>query len=197
MKLFKSQAEKDMERRMQVKKGRRTVERHIRTQEKQVQRYWELAKQAYRLGNADILKKLVSLISKTRLSIDEWKKRLLYFDMIEAMRDQALAGAEFAKAFQSMSETILDNADPAMLNNIQMELEKSMMVAEELEDRLEDFQSSMDDMLADVGPEQDKAELTEIMRMIQSEAEQEPEATADPEIAALEKQIEAMLGRKV
>jgi len=197
MKLFKSQAEKDMERRMQVKKGRRTVERHIRTQEKQVQRYWELAKQAYRLGNADILKKLVSLISKTRPSIDEWKKRLLYFDMIEAMRDQALAGAEFAKAFQSMSETILDNADPAMLNNIQMELEKSMMVAEELEDRLEDFQSSMDDMLADVGPEQDKAELTEIMRMIQSEAEQEPEATADPEIAALEKQIEAMLGRKV
>ena len=39
--------------------------------------------------------------------------------------------------------------------------------------------------------------LAEIMRMIQSEAEQEPEATADPEVEALEKQIEAMLGRKV
>ncbi len=193
MKLFKSQAEKDMERKMQVKKGRRTAERHIRTQEKQVKRYWELAKEAYRLGNADILKKLVSLISKTRLNIDHWKQRLLYFDMIEAMRDQALAGAEFAKSFQSMAETILDNADPAELNNIQMELEKSMMVAEELEDRLEDFQDNMDDMLADIGPEQDKAELAEIMRMIQTEAEQEPEDAADPEIEALQKQIDAMI----
>ncbi len=194
MKLFKSQQEKEMERRMQVRQGRRKVERHIKTQKKQVQRYWELAKRAYNLGNRDMLLKLANLISKTRQDIKRWEERLLYFDMIEAMRDQALAGAEFAKAFQAMSQTILASADPSVLNSIQLELEKSMMVADELEDRLEDFQSSMDDMLEATSSE-DKAELSEILRIIQSEAEKEPQEELDPEIQALEKQIEDLLGK--
>ena len=194
MKFFKSQQEKEMERRMQVRQGRRKVERHIKTQQKQVQRYWELAKRAYNLGNRDMLLKLANLISKTRQDIKRWEERLLYFDMIEAMRDQALAGAEFAKAFQAMSQTILASADPSVLNSIQIELEKSMMVADELEDRLEDFQSSMDDMLEATSSE-DRAELAEILRIIQSEAEKEPQEELDPEIQALEKQIEDLLGK--
>ncbi len=194
MKLFKSQQEKEMERRMQVRQGRRKVERHIKTQQKQVQRYWELAKRAYNLGNRDMLLKLANLISKTKQDIKRWEERLLYFDMIEAMRDQALAGAEFAKAFQAMSQTILASADPSVLNSIQLELEKSMMVADELEDRLEDFQSSMDDLLEATSADE-KAELSEILRIIQSEAEKEPQEELDPEIQALEKQIEDLLGR--
>ena len=194
MKLFKSKQEREMERRMQVRQGRRKIERHIKTQKKQVQHYWELAKRAYTLGNKDMLSKLVSLISKTKADIKRWEERLLYFDMIEAMRDQALAGAEFAKAFQAMSETILESADPAMLNNIQIDLERSMMVADELEDRLEDFQSAMDDML-EASSSEDKAELAEILRIIQSEAEKEPQEEMDPEIQALEKQIEDLLGK--
>ena len=182
---------------MKIKQSRRRAERHIKKQEKQVKRYWELAKDAYRLGHAGMLKQLVGYITATRRDIHSWKERLLYFDMIEARRDQAMAGAEFANAFQAMSETILDHAKPEELNKIQLNLEKSMMMAEELEDRLEDFQSSMDDMLSAVDDGEGKSEMTEIMRMIQSEAEQEPEATADPEVEALEKQIEAMLGRKV
>ena len=194
MKIFKSKQEKEMERRMQVRQGRRKVERHIKTQKKQVQRYWELAKKAYTLGNRDMLMKLVNLISKTRQNIKMWEERMLYFDMIEAMRDQALAGAEFAKAFQAMSDTILASADPAMLNKIQLDLEKSMMVADELEDRLDEFQSSMDDMLEATSSE-DKAELAEILRIIQTEAEKEPEEELDPEIQALEKQIIEILGK--
>ena len=196
MKLFKSQQEKDLERRMQVKQGRRRMENHIKNQSKQVQRYWELAKEAHRLGNGKMLARLASLIQKTRQDIQGWEERRLYFDMIEAMRDQALAGAEFAKAFQSMAATILDNADPAALNKIQLELEKSMLVADELEDRLEDFQGAMDDMMETEGTSTDKAELAEIMRMIQQEAEQEPETKVDKEIDATMKQIEALLGRK-
>jgi F0F1-type ATP synthase membrane subunit b/b' len=111
------------------------------------------------------------------------------------MRDQALAGAEFAKSFQAMSESILASANPADLSAIQMNLERSMAVAEQLEDRLEDFQSSLDDMLSEVGAE-DKAEYKEILAMIQREAEQEPETALDGEIEATMKQIEAMLGRQ-
>ncbi len=194
MKFFKSQQEKEMERRMQVRQGRRKVERHIKTQKKQVQRYWDLAKRAYILGNRDMLEKVVNLIAKTRRDIKRWEDRMLYFDMIEAMRDQALAGAEFARAFQAMSETILTSADPAMLDRIQIDLEKSMDVADQLEDRLEDFQSSMDSMFEGVSSDE-KAELDEILRIIQAESEKEPEQEVDPEIKAIEKQIDDLLGR--
>ena len=195
VKLMKSKEEKEMERRIQVKQGRRKAERHIANQKKQVQKYWELAKKAVRLGDREILQKLVTMIAATRRDIQSWERRMLYFDMIEAMRDQALAGAEFAKSFQSMSESILANANPADLSAIQLNLERSMLVAEQLEDRLEDFQSSLDDMLSETG-EEDKAEYKEILAMIQREAEQEPESALDGEIAATMKQIEAMLGRQ-
>jgi hypothetical protein len=195
MRIIKSKQEKEIERRMQVKQGRRKAERHISNQRKQVQVYWDLAKKAYRLSDRDILQRLVKLIATTRRDIHTWERRMLYFDMIEAQRDQAVASAEFAKAFDAMANTILANANPADLTRIQANLERSMVVAEELEDRLEDFQSSMDDLLREAG-EEDQAELKEILAMIQREAEQEPESELDSEIAATMKQIEALVGRK-
>jgi len=196
MKLFKSEQEKDIERRMKVKQGRRKVERFIRDQQKQAQRYWELARRACRLGDREVLKRLVSLIAQTRRSVNLWERRLLYFDMIEAQRDQAVAGADFAQAFEAMAQTILAHAEPAELARIQVNLERSLMVADELEDRLEDFQTSLDEMLEQAATAEEREELAEIMRMIQKEAEQEPEAVLDKEIEATMKQIEALLGKR-
>lgn len=195
MKLFKSEQERDIERRMKVKQGRRKVERFINEQRKQVQRYWELAKRAYQLSDQEILKRLVSLIARTRHNINVWERRLLYFDMIEAQRDQAVAGAEFAQAFEAMAQTILAHAEPTELARIQANLERSLMVADELEDRLGDFQSSLDEMLEQAPTPEERQELAEILRLIQKEAEQEPEAPLDQEIEATMKQIKDLLGR--
>lgn len=191
---WKTAQEKEIDRRLQVRQGRRKAERHIANQKKQQQKYWELAKKAVRLGDREILQKLVKLIIATRRDYHAWERRMLYFDMIEAQRDQALAGSEFAKSFHAMAQSILAHADPADLSRIQADLERSLMVAEELEDRLMDFQDNMDDLLSDVG-EEDKAEYKEILAMIQSEAEQAPEAVMDEEIETTMKQIQAMLGR--
>jgi hypothetical protein len=193
---FRSKGEKEIERRMRVKQARRKVERFIKDQQQQVQRYWELAKRAYRLNDQEILKRLVSLIMQTRRNINIWERRLLYFDMIEAQRDQAVAGAEFAQAFEAMAQTILSLAKPAELARIQAKLEQSLMVADVLEDRLEDFQASVDEMLKQAETGEERKELAEIMQMIQKEAEQEPETAVDREIEATMKQIEALLGRQ-
>ena len=190
---FESKIEKEIKRRMRVKQARRKVERFIKDQQQQVQRYWELAKRAYRLNDQEILKRLVSLIMQTRRNINIWERRLLYFDMIEAQRDQAVAGAEFAQAFEAMAQTILSLAKPAELARIQAKLEQSLMVADELEDRLEDFQASVDEMLKQAETGEERKELAEIMQMIQKEAEQEPETAVDREIEATMKQIEAQL----
>ncbi len=185
----------EMERQIKVKEGRRKAERHIRNQKKLMRHYWELATKAYRLGDSELVKKLATLISATRADISRWERRMLYFDMIEAQRDQALAGSEFAKAFDAMAKSVLVNADPADLTRIQMNLERSTLVAEQLEDRLTDFQETMDGMLSDVEDERPE-ELKEIIAAIEKEAEAGGEPGFDAEIEASLKQIDAVLKRE-
>jgi hypothetical protein len=185
----------EMERQLKIKEGRRKAERHIRNQKKQVRHFWELATKASRLGDRDLVQKLAALISTTRADVNRWERRMLYFDMIEAQRDQALAGSEFAKAFDAMAKSVLLNADPADLARIQLNLERSSLVAEQLEDRLTDFQATMDDMLSDAEEERPQ-ELKEIMAAIDREAEAAGEPGFDAEIEASLKQIDDVLKRE-
>jgi len=185
----------EMERQIKIKEGRRRAERHIRNQKKMIRHYWELATKASRLGDRELVAKLASLISTTRSDVSRWERRMLYFDMIEAQRDQALAGSEFAKAFDAMAQSVLLNADPADLARIQANLERSTMVAEQLEDRLTDFQETMDGMLSDAEEERPQ-ELKEIIAAIEKEAETAGEPGFDAEIEASLKQIDDVLRRE-
>lgn len=195
MRLFKSKQEKEIERRLQVKQGRRKAERHIKDQKSQLQTYWDLSKKAYHLGDRELLQRLVTLILSTRADINNWERRMLYFDMIEAQRDQVVASAEFTKAFDSMADSILASADPIDLSRIQAKLERSLLAAEELEDRLEDFQSTMDDMLSNSNQESAN-EFQEILAQVKKEAENDSDSSIDTEINETLKQIDGMLSRK-
>ena len=185
----------EMDRQIKVKEGRRRAERHIRNQKKLVRHYWELATRASRLGDREMVQKIATLISATRADINRWERRMLYFDMIESQRDQAVAGSEFAQAFDAMARSVLVHADPADLTRIQANLERSTLVAEQLEDRLADFQETMDDKLTDVEDER-PGELKEIIAAIEKEAETSGEPGFDAEIEASLKQIDAVLKRE-
>jgi len=197
MKIFVSKQERERKRKKQLRITRNELKRLSNKQRKKEKEYWILAARAYKVGNKKMLLKLASMIENTRKTVKIVEERLLAIDMVEAMRDQAVASAEFAKAFQSMAESILDSANPDMLDEIQETFDQSMDMAELLDERLDEFQEGLDEMLMNMDSEEEKGELMEIIRMIKSEAEQEPEVTTDPEIEALEKQIEMMLGRKV
>jgi len=184
-----------MDRQIKVKEGRRRAERHIRNQKKLVRHYWELATRASRLGDREMVQKIATLISATRADINRWERRMLYFDMIESQRDQAVAGSEFAQAFDAMARSVLVHADPADLTRIQANRERSTLVAEQLEDRLADFQETMDDKLTDVEDER-PGELKEIIAAIEKEAETSGEPGFDAEIEASLKQIDAVLKRE-
>lgn len=187
--------QQEINRRIQVKEGRRKAERHVRNQKTMLRRYWEMATKAYRLADKQMVIKIATMISATRADINRWERRMLYFDMIEAQRDQAVAGSEFAKAFDAMAKSVLVHANPADLARIQANLERSTVVAEALEDRLSDFQSTMDEQLADI--EEDRPdEIKEILAAIEKEAEAAGEPAFDAEIEASLKQIDAVLKRE-
>jgi len=187
--------QQEMERRIKIKEARRKAERHIMNQKKIMRRYWELATKASRLGDTVMVKKLAALISATREEINRWERQMLYFDVMESRADQAAAGSEFAKAFEAMSKSILLNANPADLARIQASVERSTMMAEALQDRLEDFVGIMDEQLISVEQERPE-ELKEIMDAITKEAEAAGEPGFDAEIEASLKQIDEVLKRE-
>lgn len=187
--------QQEMERRIKIKEGRRKAERHILNQKKIMRRYWDLAAKASRLGDTVMVKKLAALISATRDEINRWERQMLYFDVMESRADQAAAGSEFAKAFDAMAKSILVNANPADLARIQASVERSTMMAEALQDRLEDFVGIMDEQLISVEEER-PGELKEIMDAIAKEAEAAGEPGFDAEIEASLKQIDAVLKRE-
>jgi len=196
LKFFENRRQRqEMERQIKVKEGKRKAQRHIKNQKKLMRRYWELATKAYRLGDSALVKKLATLISATRTDVNRWERRMLYFDMIESQHDQVLAGSEFAKAFDAMAQSVLVHANPADLARIQLNLERSTLVAEQLEDRLSDFQDALDETLSDIEDER-PAELKEIMAAIEKEAETAGEPGFDAEIEASLKQIDATLKRE-
>jgi hypothetical protein len=192
IKLFKSKEEREAERRIQVKSGRRKAERHIQNQKKLERQYWDMAVKAYRLADRELVLKLTALIRATRADIKRWDRNLLYYNMIETQRDQALAGAEFMKAFHAMAQSILVNARPEDFAAIQADMERSSLVADELEDRLADFQSMMDESLAEI-QEEEPGEIKEIMSAVQREAEQAGESGLDADIEAQLKKLDAQL----
>ena len=187
---------KEFERRARAKEGKRKINRHVRNQQKRLRDYWGLAKRAYRLGDRPTFEKIAKAIAGTRQDINRWERLMVTFELFEAQRDQAQAGAEFMRAFEAMAESMLVSADPADMARIMQQADMAVAMSDQLEDRLEDLMEITDETLADVESEQ-QGELAEIMKAIQSEAEEEAEPGFDEDLEAVMKQIDEAMQRRM
>ena len=194
--LEKRKQRKEIERKMQAKEGKRKINRHVHNQQKRMREYWELAKRAYRLGDRATFQKIAKAIASTRQDVNRWERLLITFELFEAQRDQAQAGAEFMKAFEAMAQSMLISADPADMARIMQQADMALAMADQMEDRLEDLMEMTDETLADIDAEH-QGELSEIMAAIRTEAEEEAEPGFDENLEAAMKQIDEALQRRV
>jgi len=187
---------KEFERKAQAKEGKRKINRHVRNQKKRLRQYWELAKRAYRLGDRPTYTKIAKAIAGTRQDVNRWERLLVTFELFEAQRDQAQAGAEFMRAFEAMAKSMIISADPADMARIMQRSDMALALAEQMEDRLDDLMEMTDETLADIETEHED-ELAEIMAAIQAEAEEEVEPGFDEELESAMKQIDEALQRRL
>lgn len=195
MNLFKSKQEKEIERKIKARQGKKTVERHVQRQKANIQKYWALAKRAYRLNDTKMFEQIATFILSTQRDVTQWERRLLYFDMVEAQRDQVLAAAEFALAYQEMAKSMLASASPADLAKIQKDIEVAMMRSDMMEEVMENLMDLSEGMLQDVQLEDRGNELKQIMGALQTEAVAESQAPSDSEIEASLRAIEEQMKR--
>ena len=114
--------------------------------------------------------------------------------MIEAQRNQVVASAEFAKAFNSLAATIFASVDPAELARMEANLERGLDSAEMLKDRVLGFEVIFDDLLRDSTLDNHSG-YVEILDLIKDEAEKEAASEIDSEINPTLTQINELLDR--
>ena len=195
MNLFKSKQEKEIERKIKARQGKKSVERHVQRQRGKMKTYWELGKRAYRLKDVQAFEKIASFILATQKDITVWERRLLDFDVIEAKRDQVLAVAEFAEAYQEMAKSMLASTNPANLAKIQKDIDMALTRAEMMDAVLDNLMDISEDILDDVKLDDGSNEFKEIMAALQTEADAESQAPSDTELEASLRAIEDQLRR--
>jgi hypothetical protein len=193
---FKRRKEqKEIERKMQVRQGKRHIERYVQRQKQKINQYLTMAKRAYRRKDSKMFQQISAFILVTQREVLQWERRLLYFDMIEARQDQVKSAAEFAQAYKSMAESMLAVSDPANMAQIQRDIEMGLARAEMMDDMLESLVDMSEGMLSEMVSFDQDPELRQIMQSLGAEAEQEEQGALDTDIEASLRAIEEQLGK--
>jgi signal transduction histidine kinase len=187
--------QKELDRKIKIKEGRRRLERYIQKQQENLLKYRKLAKRAQRVGDEPMFRQIVLFILRTQRDITQWERRILYFDMVEARKDQVLAAAEFAKAYEVMAQSMLANSNPASIAKIQHDIETGLMRAEMMDDMLENLMDVSGDLLSEPSSAEDASDLKQMMDELTTEAEQEAQGVSNAEIEASLRAIEEQLRR--
>lgn len=196
MNFFKQRSErKKIERKIQVRQGKKNIDRHIQKQRQNMEKYWELAKRAARIKDSASFEQISSFILATQRDITQWERRLLYFDMVEARQDQVVAAADFAESYQAMAKTMLASSNPANVAQIQQDIEMGLAQAEMMDGMMENLMDMSQDLINDTVSTSNDAELTQIMAAIQAEAADEGLGGDSAEIEASLRAIEEQLNR--
>jgi methionine synthase II (cobalamin-independent) len=152
MKLFKSKAEKEAERRMLVKQSMKELEKRIRKLKEQEAVYIRAAKAAQQ----ENLPKQIQLAKDAlKMTVSERKRTmemLLNAQIISQMRDMSAMTGEFLKAVHNISKSIAGSTSQDV-NKISSELKIAMGKVENQTENLADMLENAQDDLSDYSEE--------------------------------------------
>ena len=151
MKLFKSKAEKEQERKMLVKKSMRELERRIAKLQEQEGKYVQAAQIAIREQLPDQEKLAKEALKMTISERKRTYKMLLNAQIISQMKDMSAMTGQFLNAIHVISKDIAGSttADMSKLTtDLKMAMDKVALQTENLGEMLEDSQEDMVDFSA-------------------------------------------------
>ena len=146
MKLFKSKAEKEQERKMLVKKSMRELEKRIQKLKEQEVRYVQAAKIAIREQLPDQEKLAKEALKMTMSERKRTYKMLLNAQIISQMKDMSAMTGEFLNAIHVISKDIAGSTSTDM-SKLTVELKSAIAkVADQTEQLGEIMEESQDDV---------------------------------------------------
>ena len=197
MGLFKSKAERKMERDLEIRKGINHVKRQIRDLERGEKDYISKAKRARKMGAKDQFEFLKKTLKKTASQKILLERQLLNIETAYQLKNQAEAHAQFAKSMNAVSHSIAETFGATDLAQTQKDFEEALMKAESMEQQMEIF---LDSVSSNMGMEptasSDLITDEEIDKMVEEEIVHEEGEPLDAEITDGLKEIEKELGKE-
>jgi hypothetical protein len=196
MALFKSNEERRIERDIKIRQGIRRIEKAIREQGKFSDEFVKNARRAKEIGDMGQYNFIRNSLKKTATMRRVLERQLLSVKNALLIKRQAEASADFAGAMGMMASEIGKLFGETDLIKTQADWEKAMVQSQSMEERMEMFLDSIEDIAAqDVEmTSADSVSDEEIDRMIEAEAEAEHQKELG-KLAGLRAELDSLKGK--
>ncbi len=194
MALFKTPEERRIERDIKIRQGIRRIEKSIREQGQFQEDFIKNAQHAKRIGDNTQYQFIRNSLKKTATIRKLLERQLLSVKNALLIKRQAEASADFAKSMGMMAAEIGKLFGETDLVKTQGDWEKAMVQSQSMEERMNMFLDSVEDIAAqDVAMAGSKETVSdeEIDRLINTEAEAEHQREMD-KLAVLRAELDAL-----
>lgn len=197
MALFKSSEERRIEREMKIRQGIRRIERAIREQAKFTDEFVGNARRAQAIGDNKQYQFIRNSLKKTMVIRKVLERQLLSVKNALLIKRQAEASADFTQAMGLMAREIGKLFGETDLVKTQADWEKAMMQSQTMEERMNMFLDSVEDIAAqdvEMTTTSETVADDEVDRLIAAEADAEQARESD-RIATLRAELEQLKGQ--
>ncbi len=139
MPLFKSRAQRRMERELEVRRGLNMIRRNIRDLERNEKDYLKKARRSRSIGANEQLHFLKATLKRTSTQRKLLERQLLNIETALQIKNQAESHSQFARSMQSVSRAIQESFGRTDFLKTQAEFEQALSKAESLERQMEIF----------------------------------------------------------
>jgi len=196
MALFKSAEERRIERDIKIRQGVRRIEKSIREQAKFQDEFIRNAQHAKKIGDMQQYAFIRNSLKKTATIRKMLERQLLSVKNALLIKRQAEASADFAQAMGMMAGEIGKLFGETDLVKTQADWEKAMVQSQSMEERMEMFLETVEDVAAqdvDMSKASEVVTDDEIDRLIDAETEAEHRKELD-KLAGLRAELDALKG---
>ena len=194
MALFKSAEERRIERDIKIRQGVRRIEKSIREQGKFQDEFIRNAQQAKKIGDQSQYTFIRNSLKKTATIRKMLERQLLSVKNALLIKRQAEASADFAQSMGLMATEIGKLFGETDLVKTQADWEKAMVQSQTMEERMNMFLDTVEDVAAQDVEISGAAEVVsdeEIDRLIEAETEAEHQKELD-KLAALRAELDSL-----
>ena len=193
MALFKSKQEKEIEKKMLVKRTINAMNKQINTLEEQKKVFVEKAKVAKKNGLEAQYNLALTGYKMTLLQQKRAQEMLLNFEITSQMKDMTMMTKEFLGGMSVLSKEMAKLADEKEFIKVQKQFELAMGNAERQAEQMDMFMETSQDTFKSAQGGTDSIDDKEIKELIdrQTEMDELDDDAIDKELEALKKKIDS------
>lgn len=195
MGLFKSKQQKEIEKKMLIKRTINTMNKQINRLEEQKQVFIDAAKRA-KMKNLDAQFNLA--LSGYKMTVQQQKRAqemLLNFEITAQMKDVTMMTSEFLRGMSDISKEMSKLADAKEFTKIQAQFEEAMLAVETQTDQMDNFMQMSQETFYNAGKDKDGNTMSdkELEKFIMEQASQDELSSEniDKEMEEIRKKIDS------